>query len=472
MYRLYPRKLPFLLNADRLFRETVLTTFPAVSLANNTHSALTISNPHTSVSDIIRSGLQSVLGKQTGLYFVSQMMNAALGLAVTAFLTRTLSVTDFGSYSFVVSVILFVAVFFDFGLGAAGTRLMALQNDGDQLRYRSGVLIAASLLIGLAFTAIFFGMSFLVDPIFKTTLLRVFLIVSPLVLVFPLQETIASACKGANKIAFLSLFVILPRGIYLILLALSVWLGPMSLKYALIAMILGILLSDIIAIFYLKPTLGNWKREFASLIREVREFGKDIYYGRMIDGLTNGIDKMLITFFFGVIPVGFYSIALMMTTPIGMLSRSLGTSAYKQFTRTSRISKKILVGNFIWCFTGTLLLLLLCEILIPLFFTDKYAAALGVLPYLAIGSALSGLNVPYHTFLSAQRQGRSIKIMSISTSSLFVLLSVILIPYYSVYGAAIAIVCTYGLNLIMNLYYYHLYIALHGDVRKPHSGIV
>lgn len=391
------------------------------------------------------------------MYFVSQLVNAALGLAVIAVLTRAFSVTDFGTYSFIVSVILFLSIFFDFGLSSSGTRLIAFADVEAAFRRRTAAIILSSFAVGLLFAGVFASISFLVDPVFKTSVGHILLLTAPLMIVFPMQEVVIAICRGSNRIEFLSLFTILPRILYLGLLGLVMYRGPINITFAVVTMLIGILLSILTAVLHFKPQLAKLSREFSLLKKEIREFGLDIYYGRIIDGLTNGVDRMTIAFFHSVVPLGFYTIASMMVSPISMFSRSIGVSAYKRFTEVQFISGKILFGNLLWCVAGSVALVLACEVLIPVFFTNKYAPALDVLPWLALGGALAALNVPYTTFLSAQRQGKAIKVMSITTSSLNLLLNLILIPFYSLHGAAIALICSYGLNFAMNLYYYYSY---------------
>jgi len=82
---------------------------------------------------------------------------------------------------------------------------------------------------------------------------------------------------------------------------------------------------------------------------------------------------------------------------------------------------------------------------------------LTVLPYIAIGIALSGLNAPYHAFLAARREGKAIKIMSITTSGLKIVLNIVLIPFFSMIGAGLALIGTYTANIVMNLYFYQKY---------------
>jgi O-antigen/teichoic acid export membrane protein len=209
----------------------------------------------------------------------------------------------------------------------------------------------------------------------------------------------------------------------------------------------------------LRPTFHGMRDEFRLIRREVREFGRDVYLGRVVDGLTTGLDKILLAFFHGMIPVGYYAIAMTMSTPISMFSKAVSQSAYKQFVVEKRIPRRLLLISLLWSTVGAVILWVACQTLIPLFFTDKYASALGVLPWIMAGFALAGLNHPFHAFLAAHREGRAIRIMSMSTSGVNIALNFLLIPTLAMTGAAIAFLSTYALNILMNLYFYRIAVA-------------
>lgn len=435
-----------------LFGKGVFATLNTVAFSFSGFVSSLLSSKHFAN---ISSAIQSTLGKQSALLFAAQILNAAAGLAVTTLLTRSLSVTDFGAYTFVMTVIVFLATFMDFGVGSSMTRLVAIESNVDAQRRKAAISFIAAAALGGIFLVVTVIASFLLDPIFQTNVGALVLLAAPLVIAFPMQEIIIALCRGSNHITFLSLMTVLPRIAYLLVLGVLFFASSITLEISVLTLLITMIVSILPALFFFKPKFQQMKEEWSLLKKEIREYGKEMYSGRIIDGLTNGVDRMLITFFHGVAPVGLYSIAQMMLMPVSMFSRSMGTSAYKRFTETREISKKILLSNYLWCIGSGIALMLACEILIPAFFTDKYASALEVLPYVAIGSMLVGMNIPYNSFLSAQRQGRSIKIMSVTTSSVNLLLNLLLIPRYSMHGAAIAFIASYGLNLAMNLSYYH-----------------
>ncbi len=395
-----------------------------------------------------------ITGRQTALIFSAQLLNAVLGLFIVGILTRLLSVSEFGLFSLVVSVIIFLSVFFDFGLSSAGMRWMALARSKDHERVRAGVVFTVAGVLGLAFMLAVAVAGLVIQPFIKESVVYVFLVTAPFVIAMPMQEAVISQARGSNRIRLLAAFLILPRTIFLVALFIYFFVGGLTLEAALIFQFTSVALSVSIAVMLFRPSWKDARKEWAALKKEIGEFGRHVYYGRIVDGLTNGTDKILLSFFHGVIPVGFYSISIMITNPIVTFSQALSTSAFKSFTTQRSIPKRILWGNTFWCISSALFVVIIAGVVIPIFFTDKFERSIPLVPYLAAGSALAGLNAPYHAFLLAHRLGKQVKIMSWWTSGTNVALNLILVPLLSATGAGIAMISSYGLNLAMNLYYY------------------
>lgn len=389
------------------------------------------------------------------MYFAALALNMVLGLLVYMILTRSMAVESFGTYSFIVAVFLFSGVFFDFGLAPAGMRLMAMVEDKASFSLRAGALLMLSSGIGILFAVAVFGISFGIDAWWPHgeagSILR---LAAPLAAVYPLQEMVLSISQGSSRMKLMSGFLLLPRILLLALLLVLVWQGGIDVRTAVFATLMSLGAAIGIAISFMTPSFRGLGQEFKRIRREVREFGREVYAGRVVDGLTTGLDKLLLGFFHGMSPVGFYAIAMTMSTPIGMFSKAVSHSAYKRFVVEQRIPGRLLAATVAWSTLGALLLWAAAQVLVPLFFTDRYDEALTVLPWIAAGFGLAGLNHPFHSFLAAHRQGRAIRIMSISSSSVNIALNIVLIPILAMTGAAIAFVATYAVNIVMNLYFY------------------
>lgn len=402
----------------------------------------------------MRATLRSDLGRKATVYFSALLLNTLLGLVVYVMLTRSMSVADFGTYSFVIAIFLFVGMFFDFGIASAGMRLMALLRDGEDAARRIGALLMLSVLVGIGFVLVAIAASFAVDSVFGKNAGAIILMAAPLTLVYPLQEMVLSISQGSSRMRFMSVFLVLPRVLLIAALAFLLLTGGIDARMAVLATLVTLGAAVGIAVGYMRPVFTNLGSEFRMIFREVREYGRDIYLGRVVDGMTTGLDKMLLSYFHGMVPVGFYSIAMTMSTPISMPSKAMAQSAYRRFVSDDSIADRLLLLNVLWCTVGAALLLVACQLLIPLFFTDRYSASLVVVPWLMAGFALAGLNHPFHAFLAAHRQGRSIRIMSMTSSGVNIALNFALIPGMGMTGAALALLATYLVNIVMNLHFY------------------
>ncbi len=402
--------------------------------------------------------MQSDLGRKSTIYFAALILNALLGIVVYIMLVQSMDTVSFGTYSFVIAVFLFSGMFFDFGIAPAGMRLMALRSSADSTARLMGALFLISAGIGVVFSVVIAGASFAVDAIWQKNAGGILLAASPFALVYPLQEMVLSISQGGNRMKFMSAFLLLPRVLLIALLAAMILAGGIDARMAVIATLATLGVAIGMAAGYLRPAFTNLGAEFRLIRREVREFGRQVYLGRLVDGMTTGLDKILLGKFHGMAPVGFYAIAMTMSTPLSMFSKAVAQSAYKRFVSDQGIARRLLLLNLAWCTIGGLVLLAACQLFIPLFFTDRFTDSLVVLPWLMAGFALAGLNHPYHAFLAARRQGRAIRIMSIATSAVNIVLNLALIPTLAMTGAAIAFVATYALNIVMNLHFYRAFM--------------
>lgn len=402
--------------------------------------------------------LKIILGmkttRHTVLLFSAQIITALLGIAVTGLNARTLSMEDFGLFSFAIVVILFVAWFFDFGLFAAAARVVALAKDKDEERRILGSLIVLCLIVGTGFAIALLVLSLFIDSLFGSNVGHLLFALAPLVVVFPFQTMFFAVLRGSNEIGKLALYTVLPRLLYLVAVFVAIqWYG-LTLSLTLLLYVVTLIGATLLIGFATKPSFREWTGYIGRLLHETRRYGIHIYSGTIVDNLTFGSDKLLISYFLGTVSVGIYSVAQTLTMPIAMMSRSLATSAFKDFTTQHRIPLRLNLLNFLWLLGAATALMLLAELFIVEIFTTKYFDALSVIPLLTLSAVFTGLNQLYHSFLMAHGKGQYVRNTSIVSSSVNVIGNLILIDHYGLVGAAVAAVLTYGLNYAMNIYYY------------------
>ncbi|MGA9363841.1 MAG: oligosaccharide flippase family protein [Bacteroidota bacterium] len=402
----------------------------------------------------MKSLLAKKAARQTIALFLAQTANVLLGVAVAALNARALTVEEYGAFSFALVVIIFVAWFFDFGLFAAGSRIVALAREKTEERKIVGTLIVLSLGLGVSFSAVLLVVSLFVDSVFRSNIGVVLLSLSPLVAVFPFQSMFVATLRGSNEIGKLAAYTILPRLFYLGAIFVVVKLSALTLTITLMLNVATLIAATIIIAVASRPIFWDWRNQVGRIFAETRQYGLHIYSGTIVDNLTFGSDKLLISYFLGTVAVGFYSVAQTLTMPISLMSRSLAASVFKDFTLHDKIPVRLNLANFLWLLVAGVGLLFLSKLLIERIFTEKYLSALEVVPYLTVAAVFTGLNQLYHSFLMAHRQGQFVRNMSIASSSLNVIGNVVLIYRFGIIGAALSAILTYALNYVMNLYYY------------------
>ncbi len=392
--------------------------------------------------------------RQTVVLFAAQIINALLGVAVTGMNARALSVEEYGLFSFALVLILFVAWFFDFGFFSAGSRIVALAKDKIEERKIVGTLIVLCLILGVGFSIVLFALSLFVDSMFRTNVGSLLFTLAPLVIVFPFQTMFVAVLRGSNEIGKLATYTILPRLLYLCAILLAISISALTLSFTLVLNVTTLIVATALIGAASKPIFRAWRDQLGRILTETKQYGLHVYSGTLVDNLTFGSDKILILYFLEPVAVGLYSVAQTLTMPISLMSRSLATAAFKDFTTYDRIPLRLNLLNFVWLLGAGTVLILLGDFLVVKIFGAKYFNALAVVPLLTASAVFTGLNQLYHSFLMAHRQGRYIRNMSIASSSVNVIGNIILVREYGLKGAAFSAVLTYVVNYVMNIYYY------------------
>jgi O-antigen/teichoic acid export membrane protein len=272
--------------------------------------------------------------------------------------------------------------------------------------------------------------------------------------------------RGSNEIGKLAFHTILPRFLYCLAVGMVVMTGHFSLVLSLVLYFAALTLAMVIVTLGARPDFSDVLNRIRQIVKETREYGIHIYSGTMVDTLTTGSDKLLISYVLGATSVGFYSVAQTIVMPISMVARAIGTSIFRRFAVLERIPRNIFIVNSIWIVGLAGIVVIGNQWIIHSVFSEKYDAVRDIVPILACGMIFNGWNQIYHTYFSARRLGKYMRNISITTSTLNVVADIVLIPLMGLLGAAIADLITYGLDYGLNRYYYRQYLSVTLEVKK------
>ena len=393
--------------------------------------------------------------KQTGILYGSQIAVMVFGLITASILTRTLGPEKYGILAFILAVIGFIALFFEFGFFSAGARLLAVSKDKKEDQELIGVLTFITTGISISFFLTLFIFSFFIDSIFHITAGNILRAVSILAAISPFQYMLQEICRGANEIKKMAVANIIPKLWYLAGLLIVICLFKLNVFITLVLNFTGIIVATILIIQRLKPKFNNLKENIKLTWKETKEYGFHVYCGRVAAVSTYQLDKIFISYFVNTLWVGFYSLAMVIISPMALLSQALSTSLFKDFASQERIPRKVILFNFLWLTACVIGLILLGKYIIVVLFSDKYLAAVPLIFPLVLAGFFQGMYQPYNMFLGAHRKGKQLRDAAFMSAGVNFVGNVTLIPLFGAIGAGYASLIS---MIVAFIVYYSLYM--------------
>lgn len=401
--------------------------------------------------------------KRTVYLYSAQILNLLLGWGIAKFNVTYLSVPEFGQFNFFITAVNSIYIFFTFGIFESSSRLIALTETEAEYRKLLAASLSLSFLSYFLFTIVLFMTRNALEGIFNIQISNLIKIFFPLAGVYLFYDLWQRNLRGAEKIYQLSWLVTSPRLIYIIGLIMLVLVHQFNLYSTLLVSLLSILIIVLYFFFSSKPDFNGLSLSLRKIGHEIRTFGIHMYWVEIISVLLYQVDKLLIAFFLDVEQLAYYSLAFAITLPLSLFSTSLSTSLYRKFSKVEKIEKKVLYLNLFWVLFSVSVFIILRKWIVLKLFSEKYLESLQVFVILVIAFGLGGLGKIFTYFLTAKGAGRVIRNISIIDLVVYLILSLILIRFYGIYGVAVSRLLMFLLDLVLLLFYYRKTI-LHKSV--------
>lgn len=387
--------------------------------------------------NIIKKYFTSTKAKQVfGLYSVN-LIALPLTLITSILLARYLGPEKYGNYKFIINLCSLFAVIVNVGLFQSASRALLLNNDEKKGSEIYGATMFLTLLlslimsIGIGLTAIFYG-----DAETKSGLITIL----PFAFVFLFIRITDVILRADNKIKLLSQFKISSPLLYLLATVLLFFLIN---SYSVNHVILGYVFSQIICVIYLisrlKVSFGNIKSHLHELWSLNKSYGFHVYIGSLFSIGVSYLNPVLVGLFSSNnIGVGFYSIAIAITSPLSMIPVTVATVFYRDFTNKSSVPKKVLLATIGLSIAALLLLCVIAKPFVNVFYGNEYDMVIPLTLIASIGTLLYGFGDFYNYFFSANGKGKLIRNTSIIVGTGTLLTNLLLVPNHGAYGAAFA----------------------------------
>jgi O-antigen/teichoic acid export membrane protein len=393
--------------------------------------------------------------RQAAVFVVANLLSNVLAVVSTALVTRNLSTADFGSYSFATSFLLFLAVFFEFGLFVPAARLAAI-GEGDKRREIIGSALVAYIPVGVAYAATVFALSFWIDGWFQVHSGHALRVAAIATVGIPFTYLILQQlAQGVDRLHIASVASVLAQ--LLLVAALAIWLevfGGLSTSSALVLRVGAFLVTVFVSIFWLKPlfnAVGRWLRE---LVSQAREWGFQLFVGRVLSISTYNMDVLMLGIWTNPRSVGFYALAGSLAAASGLPVTGMAAALFARMARASAIPGRWLTIAVGVGAISAITAWALAEPVIRLLFGTRYVQAASLVLPLALAQFVRGVTGIFNTFLSGHGRGRDLRNAGLVLTGSNIALNFALIPPFGAAGAAWASLLALLANLIAHVVFY------------------
>lgn len=423
-----------------------------------------------------------LIAKSSVIVFLGIAVSKALTYVYRILIARSFDPEVYGLFALALMVVSIALMIAGIGLPDGLLRYLAFYRGKKryrQISYLFRSAFAATLMTSLIIAILLYMLAETISlRIFHNSLLIPFIRFFSITIPFSvLASILLSTLLAFEKVAwnsFLNNF--LQNFVKVMLLVIFIFLGlkidAVIISYVMSAVLLFVaayfVTRRLVPIVYRRQSLAA--KEKSKVIREVLAYSWPIIFLGAIYTLFNWTDSFVIGYFMTARDVGFYNAAFTLLALFGIAPEIFKQLFFplivKEFSRKNMLMIRELsqqVSKWIFILNVPLFLMFFTfpGVIINVVFGKEYLAAEGVLRILAVGGLLSSLSAMLTNLLSMKGKSRLILANTIFISLLDLVMNIILVPKYGLYGAAVSTT----FNLIL------LNVILFAEV-KHYVGIV
>lgn len=389
--------------------------------------------------------------------YASTLLGSLLGFATSIVNTHFLSESDYGDVRYVQNLITLLASLLLFGYFLSGSRLLALSKEEARSRRIRGAMV----LILLSCAALLVMGTWMTGLLHHNLAVRHLFFVSLPVCFYPLLTNyINTTAQGDNHIGRLAVTRVLPALLYVPIAyaVYSCW-GATSVLMTLLQW--GVYCIVLIAVVVsTRPAFRDLRPVFADLRSENRSYGIHLYYGSLAMVATNYLAGVTLGIFNDDnVNVGFYTLALTLTTPLSYLPGIIGTAYFKRFVSEPRIPSKVFKATLLITVVSCICFIVFIRLIVDWLYPEAYAVVGVYASWMAVGFSVHGLGDMVNRFLGSHGEGRSIRNSSYACGVFKVLGFVVLVWLWDIEGALVTNVVSSCVYCAALFYYYHKHVS-------------
>ena len=385
-----------------------------------------------------------------------QGANYILPLLVLPYLVRILGAEKFGLVMFSQSLILFLTVFVDYGFNISGTREISI-NRGDKKELSK--IFSAIIIIKIGLILVALVLLFMVVELFTR------FSIDAEVYYLSFGVTIGQALfpvwffQGIEKMKFVTLINILAKVITTILIFVII---RVKSDYILVPIFysLGYIVAGVFGLFLCLKYV-NFKLPSIGLMKRLLVDSTSLFVSNFATSLYTACNVFILGLFAGNTIAGIYSSMEKLILAIKNVYTPLYQALYPWVARQTDLKKVMVIKSispFVF-FTGlvlTLLILIFGKEILLLIYNDplitEYAIIFKILGFISI---FSGMNMLYNMLYFPSIKRYKVRMNILIVGGIFnIVMNLIFVQFYGIYGLAIIVASTELLLLILGYYFF------------------
>lgn len=411
-----------------------------------------------------------------GINLVMGLGAAAIAYITRIVLARNLGPTDYGLFSSVLTFVMFFLFFRDLGLGQALIKHIVefkVNHGYNEIKTAIQSVVLTQLLSSILFSLLFLMLSnYLSIHYFKdpraSFLLWCFVIYTISSIFFIVLKGIFNGFQRIflfSSIEFVKDLLIL----LLILLFFKLGYGLLSpaLAYALISILLFLIYvrsAAKVSHFFKSKTISMKK-----IFKKIILFGLPLFAVEVSGTIIGYIDTLMLTYFKPLSEVGIYNVVLPSALILLFLGRAVTSIAFpmsaelwakRDFKRLSAGLRLIYNYSFVFLIPIIFTLFVFSDYFITLFFGSEYVSGGIAFKILLIGMMLFIVAMVNNNITSAIGYPKLVARIIIIAAVVNTVLNLILIPYFSIVGAAASTTISYALILVVSFFHIKKYVTV------------
>lgn len=411
-----------------------------------------------------------------GWVFASSVVSLLIGFLLRIVLARWLGATDLGLYSMIITIQAIAALVVSLGIPTALIKYVAEYRDRkDKLFQVISVAFLSSIVLGVLGGILIYALSGTVASLFNmpelASLLKILAFAFPFL---PVLENLFGLLNGLRQMKTYACLLVLQNFLMTLLIVAFVWSG-FGVEGAVWGIVLSILVACIFGLYLLRRSLRIRFHGLVQGARKLTSFGSQVFAANALSLITTYTDILLIGYFLASKDVGYYSIAVSLSTFFLLVPRAIQRITYpatsEYWSQNNHQALSVMIDKSTKYAACILLPLGLgvgffAREIITGVFGQQYTAATWPLCVLIISRVIGGsIALPVGaSFSGIGRPDMAWKLAATTTTS-NVGLNLLFIPLWGILGAAIATMASGLLGVIIFLTFMPRILGVRIDIK-------